>query len=60
MIARFRPIHSTFETLRQAGSPFRTPQGVNTCACITNEQLTANGFARVVGAGQSYSDFMQR
>jgi hypothetical protein len=57
MTARFRPIHSSFETLRHTGRRVGHGFGV---AAPANEQLTATGFARIIRPVQLYSDFIQR
>ncbi|SIR15135.1 hypothetical protein SAMN05880582_10734 [Rhizobium sp. RU20A] len=46
MTARFRPVHSSFETLRQAGNARRA--SVFAFGSAANEQLTAASYARVV------------
>ena len=56
--ARFRPIHSSFETLRHTGR--RAGQGFSGIAAPANEQLTALGFARITRPAQLYSEFIQR
>ncbi|WP_116288705.1 hypothetical protein [Ensifer sp. LCM 4579] len=58
MTARFRPIHSSFETLRHASFARRAP--FNRSGTATNEQLTAVGFARTTRPSQIYADFIQR
>nr|WP_298100934.1 hypothetical protein [uncultured Shinella sp.] len=56
--ARFRPIHSSFETLRHTGR--RAGNGFSGIAAPANEQLTAIGFARITRPAQLFSDFIQR
>ena len=59
MTARFRPIHSSFETLRQARVAQRTPY--NGFGAAANEQMTAIGLARTTRRpAQIYADFIQR
>ena len=58
MTARFRPIHSSFETLRYAGP--RTGHGFGGIAAPANEQLTATGFARISRPAQIFCEFIQR
>lgn len=58
MTARFRPIHSSFETLRHTGR--RAGNGFSGIAAPANEQLTAIGFARIIRPVQLFSDFIQR
>ena len=59
MTARFRPIHSSFETLRQARVALRTPY--NSFGKVANEQMTAIGLARTTRRpAQIYADFIQR
>ena len=58
MTARFRPIHSSFETLRHTGR--RTGHGFGGVAAPANEQLTATGFARITRPVQLFSEFIQR
>lgn len=58
MNARFRPMHSSFETLRQAGSALRTPFG--TLGTAANEQMTATGFGVRTRPAQIYAEFIQR
>ncbi len=58
MTARFRPMHSSFETLRQAGTALRTP--FNSFSSAANEQMTASGFGRTTRPAQIYADFVQR
>ena len=58
MTARFRPIHSSFETLRHSG--LRTGRGFGGIAAPANEQLTAAGFARISRPAQLFSDFITR
>ena len=56
MTARFRPIHSSFETLRHAG----IRHGFGNAAAPANEQMTAAGFARINRPVQLFSEFIQR
>jgi hypothetical protein len=56
MTARFRPIHSSFETLRHAGMR----HGFGAVAAPANEQMTAIGFARINRPVQIFSDFIRR
>lgn len=58
MTARFRPIHSSFETLRYAGAAYRTP--FNRFGTAANEQMTAIGLARTIRPAQIFADFIQR
>ena len=58
MTARFRPIHSSFETLRLTGR--RAGHGFSGIAAPANEQLTATGFARITRPVQLFSEFIQR
>lgn len=56
--ARFRPIHSSFETLRHSG--LRAGHGFGGISAPANEQLTATGFARINRPGQLFSEFILR
>lgn len=58
MTARFRPIHSSFETLRHAG--LRPGHGFGAIAAPANEQMTASGFTRIHRPVQIFSEFIQR
>lgn len=58
MTARYRPIHSSFETLRHSG--LRTGRGFGGIAAPANEQLTASGFARINRPVQLFAEFIQR
>jgi len=58
MTARFRPIHSSFETLRHSG--LRAGLGFGGIAAPANEQLTAAGFARINRPNQLFAEFIQR
>ena len=58
MTARFRPIHSSFETLRHVGT--RPVNGFGGVRAAANEQMTATGYARINRPAQLYSDFIQR
>ncbi|MQW86743.1 hypothetical protein [Sinorhizobium saheli] len=56
MTARYRPIHSSFETLRHVA--LRTP--FNHFGTAANEQMTATGLARTTRPTQIYAEFIQR
>ncbi|NRP71201.1 hypothetical protein ILFOPFJJ_02085 [Ensifer psoraleae] len=58
MTACFRPIHSSFETLRHAGAALRTP--FNNFGTAANEQMTAIGLSRTTRPAQFYAEFIQR
>ncbi|MDQ0319634.1 hypothetical protein QO002_001772 [Pararhizobium capsulatum DSM 1112] len=58
MTARLRPLHSSFETLRHAGTALRTP--FNSFGSAANEQMTASGFGRITRPAQIYAEFIQR
>lgn len=58
MTARFRPIHSSFETLRHTGR--RAGHGSSGIVGPANEQMTANGFARINRPVQIFAEFIQR
>ncbi|GCA48967.1 hypothetical protein ACLMJV_09320 [Sinorhizobium meliloti] len=58
MTARYRPIHSSFETLRYAGASSRAP--FNSFGSAANEQLTAIGLARTTRPAQIFAEFIQR
>jgi hypothetical protein len=58
MTARFRPLHSGFETLRYSNSALRTP--FNSFGSAANEQMTAAGYARMTRPAQIVSEFIQR
>ncbi|MBW9064215.1 hypothetical protein JNB71_12880 [Rhizobium herbae] len=58
MTARFRPLHSGFETLRHAGSALRTP--LASFGSAANEQMTAAGYGRSTRPAQIFSEFIQR
>ena len=58
MTARFRPIHSSFETLRHTGAAYRTP--FNRFGTAANAQMTAIGLARTTRPAQIFADFIQR
>ncbi|WEZ83971.1 hypothetical protein P6U16_04325 [Rhizobium sp. 32-5/1] len=58
MTARFRPMHSTFETLRHTGSALRSP--FNRFGSAANEQMTAAGYARTTRPAQIFAEFIQR
>ncbi|WP_322883078.1 hypothetical protein U8C37_05485 [Sinorhizobium medicae] len=55
MTARYRPIHSSFETLRYAGPASRAPFGT-----AANEQMTAMALARTTRPAQIFSELIQR
>lgn len=58
MTARFRPLHSGFETLRIASAPRNgSARGRPTAA---SEQLTAIGYSQFGRPSQIFSDFVQR
>lgn len=54
MTARFRPLHSGFETLRHAGTPFAS------FGSAANEQMTAAGYGRTTRPVQIFSELIQR
>lgn len=58
MTARFRPIHSSFETLRHVG--LRPAHGFGGVRAAANEQMTASGYARINRPVQLFTDFIQR
>ncbi|MCJ8148150.1 hypothetical protein MNR02_11775 [Shinella sp. H4-D48] len=58
MTARFRPIHSSFETLRHSG--LRTGRGFGGICAPANEQLTAIGFSRINRPAQLFAEFVTR
>jgi hypothetical protein len=58
MTARYRPIHSSFETLRHTSGALRTP--FNNFGTAANEQMTAIGLARTTRPSQIYAEFIQR
>lgn len=58
MNARLRPMHSSFETLRHAGSALRTP--FSAFGTAANEQMTATGFGIKTRPAQIYAEFIQR
>jgi hypothetical protein len=58
MTARFRPIHSSFETLRHTG--LRRGHGFSGIVAPANEQMTASGFGRINRPVQIFSEFIQR
>lgn len=58
MTARFRPLHSGFETLRHAGSTLRMPFA--SFGSAANEQMTAAGYGRTTRPAQIFSEFIQR
>lgn len=58
MTARFRPIHSGFETLRLAAA--RSSDNYHRFGSATNEQLTARGHGRVTRQSAIFTDFQAR
>lgn len=58
MTARFRPIHSSFETLRQVGGVRRAP--VFAAGSAANEQMTAIGYARIARPCPIFSEAIVR
>ncbi|CAN7186421.1 MULTISPECIES: hypothetical protein [unclassified Rhizobium] len=58
MTTRFRPLHSSFETLRHAGSALRTP--FNSFGSAANEQMTAAGYGHKTRPAQIFAEFIQR
>ncbi len=58
MTARFRPLHSGFETLRHAGPALYTPFA--RFGSAANEQMTAAGYGRSTRPAQIFSEFIQR
>lgn len=46
MTRLFRPVHSTFESLRLAVEPMRPGEHYHRLGTATNEQLSARGLAR--------------
>ncbi len=58
MTARFRPVHSSFETLRQAGATRRSP--VFAFGSAANEQMTATGYARIARPCQIHTEAIVR
>lgn len=60
MIARFRPIHSGFETLRHAREIARSARGYHHFSPVTNEQLTAIGYSRATRPAVMFADFRRR
>ncbi|WP_203426217.1 hypothetical protein [Sinorhizobium sp. BG8] len=58
MTARFRPIHSSFETLRHSG--LRPAYGFASVRAPANEQMTAIGYSRIGRPVQIFADFVQR
>lgn len=60
MTARFRPIHSGFDTLRRAIEPVRTINGHRGVGIAANEQMVARGTgisARVARPAAIFADF---
>ena len=60
MKQRLRPIHSGFETLRLAGSAYRTSRDYHRLGSLTHEQLTATGYRIVPRPASIFSDFRSR
>ncbi len=63
MTTNIRPIHSDFETLQIAGLYARTTEGRHHFGSVTNEQLTATGFARrgtLTRPTSVFADFRER
>lgn len=63
MTTRIRPIHSGFETLRLAGLSPRSTSGYHNFGSATNEQMTAQAFARRGGLSRPtaiFTDFRER
>lgn len=58
MTARFRPLHSGFETLRHTGPALRTP--FMSFGSAANEQMTAAAYGRVTRPAQIFAEFIQR
>lgn len=58
MTARFRPLHSSFETLRHAGSALRMPFNSFGSAVICS--LAAAGYGHKTRPAQIFADFIQR
>jgi len=54
-----RPTHSGFETLKQAGRTSSTA-AYHRFSSVTNEQLTARGYAGALRPSQIFADFVQR
>ena len=57
MTTRFRPIHSSFETLRVAGAAARSTDGYHHFSSVTNEQLTASGYRHGTRQTAIFADF---
>ncbi|MFP5075703.1 hypothetical protein ACLE20_00180 [Rhizobium sp. YIM 134829] len=58
MTARYRPLHSGFETLRTASPARRAPHaGFGSAA---NEQMTATGYARIARPNTLFAELIQR
>jgi hypothetical protein len=51
-------LHSSFETLRHAGSALRTP--FNSFGSAANEQMTAAGYGHKTRPAQIFAEFVQR
>ena len=60
MAVRFRPIHSSFETLRHAGNAVHAVYGRHHFGHATNEQLSARGYDRAVRPAALFADFRAR
>jgi hypothetical protein len=59
MYAKFRPTHCGFETLRRMART--SGQSANRrIQIVTNEQLTARGYADSGRPSKLYSDFIER
>ncbi|MFB2551036.1 hypothetical protein [Ensifer soli] len=58
MTARFRPVHSNFETLRHCGPARRQP--LMAFGSAANEQMTAMGSMRTTRPLPLFSEFVQR
>ena len=62
MTARFRPIHSGFDTLRRVIVPVRATNGHRSLGIAANEQMTARGTgmsARVARPTAIFADFRE-
>lgn len=63
MTVRFRPIHSGFDTLRNAMEPIRSAHGYRRVGTAANEQMTARGTGisgRVARPASIFADFRER
>lgn len=56
MNLRLRPIHSGFETLRLAGSAYRSSREYHRFGSLTNEQLTATGYRAIPRPASIFAD----